>query len=89
MQSVCTEAIRKYPNNGLTHFAREDTPGVSKKDVLERAVSGDLERICEERRTKVCETGEVLHALAGADYEICVSVPIISAGDITGSFYLI
>ncbi|MBR4909901.1 MAG: AbrB/MazE/SpoVT family DNA-binding domain-containing protein [Clostridia bacterium] len=59
--------------------------GVSKKDVLERPVSTDLERICEERRTKVCETGEVLYALSGADHEICVAVPIISAGDITGA----
>ena len=59
--------------------------GIPKKDVLERAVSADLERICEDRRTKICEAREVLYALDGADYEICVAVPIISAGDITGS----
>ena len=59
--------------------------GVPKKDVIDRAIATDLEKICEERRTKICEGNEVLHALAGADYEICVAVPIISAGDITGS----
>ena len=59
--------------------------GVSKKDVIDLPISPDLEKICEERRTKICETSEVLHALDGADYEICIAVPIISAGDITGS----
>lgn len=59
--------------------------GVPKKDVLERAVSADLERICEERRTKICEAREVLYALDGTDLEICIAVPIISAGDITGA----
>ena len=59
--------------------------GISKKDVIDRPIGADLERICEDRRTKICETGEVLHALDGVDYEICIAVPIISAGDITGS----
>ena len=59
--------------------------GLSKKDVIDRAVSPDLERICEERRTKICETNEILHALDGSSLEIAIAVPIISAGDITGA----
>ena len=59
--------------------------GVAKKDVIDRAVSEDLEKICEERRTKICETREVLYALEGVTLEICIAVPIISAGDITGA----
>lgn len=59
--------------------------GVSKKDVIDRPISADLEKICENRRTKICESNEVLYALEGTKYEICVAVPIISAGDITGS----
>jgi len=59
--------------------------GLPKKDVIDRPVSRELERICEERRTKICETTESVCALDGLDLEICIAVPIISAGDITGA----
>ena len=59
--------------------------GIAKKDVIDRAISTDLEKICESRRTKICESNEVLYALDGVKHEICIAVPIISAGDITGS----
>ncbi len=63
--------------------------GISKKEVLERRNSKDLEDIMESRRTEVFSDGEKVPALEGSDNEICVASPIICAGDITGAVVLV
>ncbi len=62
--------------------------GAPKKDLLEKSVSGDLEKICEERKIYTNENNTV-YALEGCDRKICIAAPIISAGDITGSIVLL
>ncbi len=57
--------------------------GVSKKEMLERDVTPELEGIMESRKTFVAEN-ENIFAVAGSERKICVAVPIISAGDLTG-----
>lgn len=63
--------------------------GGSKKDLLEKAVSPELEKICDERRLFVNQNGQELFALQGVLHKICVAAPIIAAGDIVGCVVLI
>ena len=63
--------------------------GISKKEVLERRISPFLEDLMENRRSVSLDKGENHIALEGSDREICVAVPIICAGDVTGAVVLI
>lgn len=62
--------------------------GVSKKEVLERRVSPDLEEITESRRTYAHRASDshTLHPLEGVDLTAGIVVPILASGDICGSF---
>ena len=63
--------------------------GGSKKDLLEKAVSSELEKICEERRVFVNKDSAEIFALDGVNKKICVAVPVIAAGDIIGCVVLL
>lgn len=65
--------------------------GVSKKEVLERRVSGQLEEIMEERRMVAYGREDVRKpmALEGVDRPIGVAVPILASGDISGAVVLL
>lgn len=63
--------------------------GISKKEVLDRRVSAALEEVMESRRERIFSDGDSYTALEGVEKKICVAVPIISAGDITGVVALI
>ena len=56
---------------------------ISKKECLEKAITPELERIMENRRTVKPE--ERICALEGMENAIMVASPIIAAGDITGA----
>ena len=62
--------------------------GVSKKEVLERRVSPDLEEITESRRLYSRKGGDLrtVHPLEGADLTAAIVAPILAAGDLCGSF---
>ena len=65
--------------------------GVSKKEVLERRVSPELEEITESRHTyarKASDT-QAVHPLEGIEITAGAIVPIIASGDICGSFIFI
>ena len=61
--------------------------GISKKEVMERRVSPSLEDIMESRKSAT-QAGHG-YALEGIEKNICVAVPIISAGDVCGAVALI
>ncbi|MBO5021720.1 MAG: AbrB/MazE/SpoVT family DNA-binding domain-containing protein [Clostridia bacterium] len=61
---------------------------VSKKDVLEKAVTAELEEIMENSRT-VKPADKRITAVEGFENAICVASPIIAAGDITGAVVLV
>lgn len=65
--------------------------GISKKEVLERRLSKDLEDIIESRRSIVSKKSDMrtVSALEGCEYMISVAVPIISAGDVVGAVVLL
>ena len=63
--------------------------GISKKVVIEKSVSSDLENIMEDRKTVCIENDKSLLALDGVERNICVASPILSSGDISGAVVLI
>ena len=63
--------------------------GGLKKNLLEKAVSSDLEKICEERKTFINRENKEIFALEGVNKKICTAVPVIAAGDIIGCVVLL
>ena len=63
--------------------------GISKKTVLEKSISADLESIMEERRLVNFGSNQTLPALDGFERGICVAAPIVTAGDISGAVVLV
>lgn len=61
--------------------------GLPKKEVLDRRVTPELEDIMESRRATV-PTDKSIRAVTDCDRGVCVAVPIISAGDISGAVVL-
>lgn len=62
---------------------------ISKKDVLEKRISPELEEIMENRRRAVFEGEKSVIALEDVENQICVAVPIVTAGDISGAVVLL
>ena len=62
--------------------------GAPKRDLLEKSVSQELEKIMEDRKTFI-PSGDTFCAIDGVDRKICVATPIISAGDIAGAVVLL
>ena len=62
--------------------------GVSKKEVLERRVSAELEEAAESRRLWARKGSEMrmIRPLEGADVTAVVVAPILAAGDLCGTF---
>ncbi len=60
--------------------------GVSKKEVLERRISADLEDIAESRHIFTRKTTDIrsIHPLEGLDLVAGIVVPIIASGDVCG-----
>ncbi|MGI6279606.1 MAG: stage V sporulation T C-terminal domain-containing protein [Acutalibacteraceae bacterium] len=58
--------------------------GISKKQVIERRITSNLEEIMEQRRAVNFTGNDLRPALEGVDYTIRVAVPIINAGDVNG-----
>lgn len=64
--------------------------GVSKKEVLERRVSHDLEECMENRKTFVATAGgHHLLAIEGYDKTASVAAPILAAGDVCGAVLML
>ncbi len=63
--------------------------GASKKDLLEKAVTPELENINNRRKTYINKAHDPVFAIEGCERRICVAVPVISAGDITGTVVLL
>ena len=61
--------------------------GISKKEVMERRISSSLEDIMESRKSATAAGHG--YALEGIERNICVAVPIISAGDVCGAVALL
>ena len=65
--------------------------GLPKKDYYERRVSAQLEELMEQRQTHIAKAGDQkrLQPVESMERYASVAVPIIAAGDVTGSVCLI
>ena len=63
--------------------------GASKKDLLEKPITPELEKITEDRRLFINQNGTDVFALEGVNKKLCVAAPIIAAGDIVGCVALL
>ena len=65
--------------------------GISKKDVLQRRLGSELERLMESRQTLTVRAGDQkrLYPIEDVDRQAAVAVPIISAGDVSGCLVLL
>ncbi|HIZ16242.1 MAG TPA: AbrB/MazE/SpoVT family DNA-binding domain-containing protein [Firmicutes bacterium] len=65
--------------------------GISKKEMLERRVSPQLEEIMEARKSYILKQGDIkkVNPLEGIDRTAGVIMPIISAGDIMGAVIML
>ncbi len=59
------------------------------KTLLEKAITPELENICEQRRLFVNENGDKHFAFEDAEQKLCVAAPVINAGDIVGCVVLL
>ena len=62
--------------------------GISKKEVLERRVTQNVEDIMEGRRVEVYPTESTVPAIEGINQNSAVAAPIIAAGDVSGAVVL-
>lgn len=62
--------------------------GAPKRELLEKTISAELEKIVEDRKIYTNNNNEI-YAVDGCERKICVVAPIISAGDITGCVALL
>ena len=62
--------------------------GISKKEVLERRVTQNVEDIMEGRRVEVYPSGKSVPAIEGIDQSIAVAAPIVASGDVSGAVVL-
>ena len=64
--------------------------GVSKKEVLDRRISGSLESLMEKRENYVCcVDSDRMKPVEGYDREAAVAFPIIGGGDVSGALIML
>ncbi|MBO5745897.1 MAG: AbrB/MazE/SpoVT family DNA-binding domain-containing protein [Clostridia bacterium] len=65
--------------------------GITRREVLERRISAELEELVESRATYILgdTATQPLKALEGFDRAVSVAVPILSAGDLTGAVVML
>lgn len=63
--------------------------GVSKREALDKAVSEELLKIMENRKTFVADGTKNVVGFEGLDKKLSAAVPIISAGDVSGAVVLL
>ncbi|HCB99775.1 MAG TPA: stage V sporulation protein T [Ruminococcaceae bacterium] len=59
--------------------------GIPRKEVLERRIGEELEPLLEQRRPIICSDNQHLKAVDGLEKEVALAIPILAAGDMTGS----
>jgi AbrB family transcriptional regulator (stage V sporulation protein T) len=63
--------------------------GITRKDVVDRKISEELEAILELRKTFVYDGSNSILAAEGIDKAVAVAVPILAAGDLAGTVILL
>ena len=63
--------------------------GISKKAVLEKSITPELERLAEERKIYSADGETQVNALSDTEYTVSALAPVLSGGDICGAVVLL
>ncbi len=93
ISSEYAEAVATSSKLGIIITDRDrciSAAGISKKEVIDREISPELEEIMENRQSYTYqEGGKKISLIAGEPIEVLALFPIISAGDLCGSVVLV
>ncbi len=92
--SQYAEVLSKSCGNPIVVCDRDHViaaAGISKKEVLERRITPQLEELMETRKTYSASASDVrkLMAIEGYERSVSIAVPIIAAGDICGAIMML
>lgn len=63
--------------------------GIARKDTVEHRISEDLESTLEQRKTFIYDGSHKILASDGIDRPVSIAVPILAAGDLTGTVIML
>lgn len=88
----CAEALSRGTQLSVIICDRDHciaAAGISKKEVLNKPISAELEKIMESRKNAAFTDEKPGGAVEGFEADICVAAPILTAGDIGGAVALL
>ena len=90
--SHCAEALAENTSLPVIICDRDHciaAAGISKKTVLEKSITPELEQLAEERKIYSCGGETQVNALSDTEYTVSALAPVLSGGDICGAVVLL
>ena len=93
--SMFTDIIAKNCMQGVVITDKDNiisVSGVSKKELIEKRISSEVERVIDERKTYAIKMGEIkrIPVSSEQDKHFCAIIaPIITSGDVVGSIVML
>ena len=92
LASHCAEALAENTSLPVIICDRDhciSAAGISKKAVLEKSITPELERLAEERKIYSADGETQVNALSDTEYTVSALAPVLSGGDICGAVVLL
>ena len=92
LASHCAEALAENTSLPVIICDRDhciSAAGISKKAVLEKSITPELERLAEERKIYSADGETQVNALSDTEYTVSALAPVLSGGDICGAIVLL
>ena len=92
LASHCAEALAENTSLPVIICDRDHciaAAGISKKTVLEKSITPDLEQLAEDRRIYSADGETQVNALSETEYTVSALAPVLSGGDICGAIVLL
>ena len=91
LASHCAEALAENTSLPVIICDRDHciSAGISKKAVLEKSITPELERLTEDRRVYTGDSENPVNALSDTEYTVSALAPVLSGGDICGAVVLL
>lgn len=92
LASHCAEALAENTSLPVIICDRDhciSAAGISKKAVLEKSITPELERLAEERKIYSADGETQVNALSDTEFTVSALAPVLSGGDICGAVVLL
>lgn len=92
LASHCAEALAENTSLPVIICDRDHciaAAGISKKAVIEKSITPELERLNEDRRIYSGDSENPVNALSDTEYTVSALAPVLSGGDICGAVVLL